>query len=154
MGRLIGIARRDRKRGAMQELSTAEVDSSSGVARDFRGRPGDRQVTIISSEAWQAACGEVGAALPWTTRRANLLVEGLRLPQQPGRVLRIGDLRLEITMETEPCSRMDEQHEGLTAALAPDWRGGVCCRVLSAGTIRIGDAVSVEADAGGELPAR
>lgn len=154
MGRLIGIARRDGKRAAMQELSTAEVDDATGVARDFRGRPGNRQVTIISSEAWQAACREVGVELPWTTRRANLLVEGLQLPQQPGRIVRIGDLRLEITMETDPCSRMDEQQDGLKAALAPDWRGGVCCRVLSGGTIRIGDAVSIDAAEGAGSPSK
>lgn len=154
MGKLIGIARRDRKRGAMQKLSSAEVDSSSGVANDFRGRPGKRQVTILSNEAWRAACSEAGADLHWTTRRANLLVENLHLPQQPGRVVCIGDLRLEITMETAPCSRMDEQHHGLRDALAPDWRGGVCCRVLSGGTIRVGDTVSVESGDGGESASR
>jgi MOSC domain-containing protein YiiM len=39
---------------------------------------------------------------------------------------------------------MDEQHQGLTAALQPDWRGGVACRVLNDAEIRIGDPVAVE----------
>ncbi|MDX1482101.1 MAG: MOSC domain-containing protein [Woeseiaceae bacterium] len=148
MGRLIGIARRDRKRGPMQELTSADVVTSAGVAEDFRGRPGQRQVTVISAEDWRAACRDVDADLPWTTRRANLLVEDVDLPQEAGRILRIGETRLEITMETDPCSRMDEQHDGLTAALTPDWRGGVCCRVIDGGSVRIGDPVSVEAGAG------
>ena len=30
---------------------------------------------------------------------------------------------------------------GLTAALAPDWRGGVTCQVIEAGAVRVGDDV-------------
>jgi len=143
MGRLAGIARRDKKRGDMQELRSAEVTTESGVTGDSRGKSGKRQVTVISAEDWSAACAEVDSELSWTTRRANLLVEGIDLPQQPGAIIAIGPVRLEITMETDPCNRMDEQCEGLRAALAPDWRGGVCCRVLAGGEIRVGDAVHV-----------
>ena len=66
----------------------------------------------------------------------------------PGRVepnggeIRIGAVRLQVTGETDPCSRMEEQCAGLKAALQPDWRGGVCCRVLQDGAVRIGDTVS------------
>ena len=48
-------------------------------------------------------------------------------------------------METAPCERMDEQHQGLRAALTPDWRGGVSCKVLNDATIKVGDGVAVEA---------
>jgi MOSC domain-containing protein YiiM len=58
-----------------------------------------------------------------------------------GAKLVIGDLVLEVTQETQPCHLMDEAHFGLRAALKPDWRGGVCCRVVEGGTIRIGDRV-------------
>jgi MOSC domain-containing protein YiiM len=141
MGRLIGIARRDRKRAEMQTLQQAEITHVSGVARDFRGKPGDRQVTVISADAWRQACAELGRNIPWTTRRANLLVEGVELPKTTGGEIRIGAVRLQVTGETDPCSRMEEQCEGLKAALQPDWRGGVCCRVLQEGSVTIGDAV-------------
>ena len=55
--------------------------------------------------------------------------------------MRIGAVELVVTEETDPCSRMDEQHLGLTEALTPDWRGGVCCDVVKPGAIRIGDQV-------------
>ena len=58
-----------------------------------------------------------------------------------GRALAHGDLVLEITGECGPCTRMDEQYEGLTAALMADWRGGVTCRVISGGRVAVGDAV-------------
>ena len=62
----------------MLELPRAEATGSGGVADDFRGRPGRRQVTVLRLEDWQAACAQAGRPeLPWTTRRANLLVSGI-----------------------------------------------------------------------------
>jgi MOSC domain-containing protein YiiM len=145
MGRLAGIARRERKRAPMQTLERAEISTESGVAHDFRGRPGPRQVTLISAAAWRAACAELKDDLPWTTRRANLLVDDFELPKTIGAVLRVGAVRLCITGEVDPCSRMEEQHPGLKAALQPDWRGGVSCTVITGGPVSLGDEVELEA---------
>ena len=81
-------------------------------------------------------------ALPWIVRRANLLVEGVPTPHEGGHLV-IGDLTLEVTEETRPCQVMEAAHSGLRAALKPAWRGGVCCRVVRSGRIRIGDEVRV-----------
>ncbi len=145
MGELVGIARRDAKRAAMQELRSATVTTDTGVADDFRGKPGKRQITILSADVWNAVCEELDSDLPWTTRRANLLVSGVDLPRSSGQTIQVGPVTLRVTMETDPCSRMDEQHDGLREALLPDWRGGVCCEVVSGGDIAIGDAVRVDA---------
>ncbi len=143
MGRLTGIARRDAKRAPMETLDVASVTRLAGVQNDFRGKPGKRQVTVISARAWRAACDELERDLPWTTRRANLLVDDMDLPTCAGGVLHIGSVRLVINGETDPCSRMDEYSGGLKAALTPDWRGGVLCTVLEEGTIEIGDTVTL-----------
>ncbi len=143
MAKLIGIARRDAKRAPMEELREATVTTESGVNNDSRGRPGNRQVTVLSYGAWQAALHELGEDIPWLTRRANLFVDDLELKDSVGNEIRIGSLRLLITRETDPCNRMDEQCAGLTKALTPDWRGGVCCRVLSDGDISVGDPISM-----------
>ena len=77
MGTLIGIATREKSRAAMVEVESIEVSAEAGLAGDFRGKPGNRQVTVLARESWLQACAEIGADdLPWTTRRANLLVEG------------------------------------------------------------------------------
>ncbi len=145
MAALRGIAWREGKRAPMRTPDRAAVLVESGVAADSRGRPGSRQVTVLTSAGWDAACAEVRAELPWHTRRANLLVEGLDLAGTTGQRLRIGKLVLQVTGELEPCSRMDEAHHGLRQALAPDWRGGVTCRVLEGGEIAVGDSVILEA---------
>jgi MOSC domain-containing protein YiiM len=142
MARLQGIAVRIASRAPMVEFRASEVTADAGVEGEVRGNPGPRQVTVLSEEAWYAACEDAEQKLPWTTRRANLLVSEITFgPDSPGHVLVIGDTRLEITMETAPCNRMDEAHVGLKKALIPDWRGGVCCRVLSGGLISVGDTV-------------
>ena len=143
MGRLAGIARREKKYAPMESLEAAEISVDRGVANDSRGKPGKRQVTLLSLAAWQAACAEVGSDAPWTTRRSNLLIEGMELPRETGRILAIGDVRLRTTVEVDPCSRMDEQVPGLTEALRPEWRGGIGCEVITGGTVSVGDDVRV-----------
>ena len=149
--RLTGIARRAQPRAAMETLSVGTVSVAAGLEGDFRGKNGHRQVTVIFAQDWEAACHVLGQDLSWTTRRANLLVEGLSGLEGIkvlGARLRVGPVLLEVTEETEPCSRMDAQAQGLREALKPDWRGGICCKVLEGGTIALGAAVTIEADAG------
>jgi len=143
-GRVGGIAIRERSGAPMQACASAEIRTESGVVGDARGKPGKRQVTVLSREAWEAACAEVEVVLPWTLRRANLLVEGIDLARVAGARLRVGDALLEVTGETDPCVRMDETKQGLFAALERGARGGVCCRVIESGHVATGDSACWE----------
>ena len=157
-GQLIGIARRAGRRAAMEELASGEITREAGLGGDSRGAKfKTRQITILAREDWEAALLELGDLstaeqrqqserppdLPWTMRRANLYLEGVRLPRAKGGVLQIGPVVLEITGQTNPCHRMEEAHRGLLSALHPHWRGGVTCRVLEGGTINLGDQAAV-----------
>lgn len=148
MGTLTGIARREKKRAPMETLARADISTETGVARDSRGKPGRRQVTVVSAAAWRDACRDLGREVPWTARRANLLVEGIDLPETAGGILRIGPVTLQVNCEVDPCSRMDEQYPGLTCALQTAWRGGVGCTVLEGGSVALGDSVTLELPAG------
>jgi MOSC domain-containing protein YiiM len=148
-GRLIGIARHDRPRGPVETVERVLVTREEGVADNQRGtvRAGKagRQISLIEAESWQAALGELGTAIDWQDRRANLLVEGLRIPRRPGTRIRIGeDCLIEVTMECDPCNRMEEVRPGLKAALAPDWRGGFLGMVIADGEIAVGDEIRIE----------
>jgi len=140
-GRLIGIARRDRKRAPMEEIDRVRLEADAGLEGDYRGRFRNRGVTVLAREAWEAALADLDDAdnLPWTLRRANLLVKDIDLPREGGGLLQVGGALLRITGETDPCKRMEEQHAGLQAALTPDWRGGVTCRVVRGGEVALGD---------------
>lgn len=133
MAELLGIAIKPQGEIEMRSCDQAMLTTDAGVVGDSRGKPGPRQVTVLSLADWNAACGELGVELDWIKRRANLLVDDLPLHQSKGQYLSIGDAVLEITGETDPCSRMDQVHKGLFDALARNWRGGVTCRVLKGG---------------------
>jgi MOSC domain-containing protein YiiM len=150
MGRIAGIARHDRPLGPMEVLDSAELTAGQGVTGDFRGTrkagsTGQNGVVLIEVGDWAAANSECGASVPWYERRANLLVDGLDLPQQAGARLRIGgEVLIEITQECAPCERMEALHPGLRAALEPDWRAGARARVLRGGAICVGDEIRIE----------
>ena len=145
-----GIARKPAPKAPMVLLDRSEVTVEAGIVGDCRGRlkpggHGRRQVTLMERGDWEAATAELGVTLPWWERRCNLLVDGLDLPQRPGARLRIGrDVVLEVTVEDDPCVRMDAVTPGLFHVLIPDWRGGACARVLAGGWIAMGDVIEVE----------
>ncbi|MFZ4120276.1 MAG: MOSC domain-containing protein [Caulobacterales bacterium] len=144
-GTLIGIAWKDKPRQPMLTADAAQISTEAGLAGDFRGGPGQRQVTVLFEDDWLAACAALGSDGAWTIRRANLLVRGLANPKAAGGTLLIGPVALRVTGETEPCSNMDRQWPGLTAALTTDWRGGLTTRVAAGGEVRVGDAVRWQA---------
>jgi hypothetical protein len=86
------------KQGPMDAVEDARLDAGRGI-RGNANRGGRRQVTIISAERWQAICAALGAGIPPSTRRANLLVSGLELENTRGRILRVGATRLRINGE-------------------------------------------------------
>jgi MOSC domain-containing protein YiiM len=150
-GKLIGIAWRPARLAPMQTVDTIEISLEAGVAGDHKGAKFKRRaVTILAREDWEAALaqlatdGDEGAlGLDWTVRRANLLVEGVRLPRAIGATLRVGPTLLEVTYPTGPCARMEAARKGLLKALHPEWRGGVTCKVIKGGRVSIGDGVTV-----------
>ena len=145
IGQLVGIARRAARLVPMQEVASASITPTAGLEGDHKGiKFPKRQITILSVEAWRMAVQDAGEPdLPWTARRANLLVEGIHLPRAAGGVIRVGEVMLEVTSQTVPCRRMDDALPGLRKALHPDWRGGVTCRVRKGGLIKLRDAVEV-----------
>lgn len=141
-GRLLAIGRKPKPFAEVETLRQVAVALQGGVAGDYRGRMQERAVSVLFQTDWQAASAQIsGRELPWTIRRANLFVSGVDNPRRAGVRLQVGEVVLETTDECAPCGRMDRQAPGLTAALMPEWRGGVVCKVLTPGTIRTGDRV-------------
>lgn len=142
-GTLAAIASHPVPRAPMVEHEVAELRPGVGVVGDVPGRSPAREVTVVDRDAWQSACRELGQEVPWTARRANLLVDGLDLRATAGCELRIGSVLLRVTGETQPCGNMDRECAGLRRALEPDWRGGATCTVVAGGTVAVGNAVEL-----------
>ena len=140
-GKLLAIATKNAKRAPMVLKEETIITTEKGVNGDHRGKPGERQVTVVSQISWDKACQELHNTVPWIARRANLLIDGFTLEDKAGYYLQVGDSVLKITGETKPCDRMDEFFNGLQEALRPEWRAGVTCKVIKSGKVKLGDKV-------------
>ena len=128
------------KGGPMDPVDSALLEVDRGLSGNAN-RGGKRQVTIISKERWAELMDVLGANLPPSARRANLMVSGIDLENSRGRVLQVGGTRLKINGETRPCEQMEAAHAGLEELMRERWGGGAFAEVLDGGEIRVGDAV-------------
>ena len=145
-GEIVALARHAEQRAPIEELDAVSITLEAGIEGDCHGAPGPSQVTVVSEEAWRDTTADLGVELPWTMRRANVLIRGIDLFDTAGARLHLGEAILEITGENDPCWLMDKQHRGLRKALTPRWRAGVSCRVIRGGTLKRADAVSLASD--------
>ena len=118
---------------AGQERARALEDH--GLKGCAHARPGTkRQVLFASQEHIDAVGVEPGAI------RENFTVSGADVQGwAPGQRLAVGDAVFEVTMECEPCERMDELRPGLRAEL--EGRRGVLAKVVETGEVAVGDEV-------------
>ena len=141
--RLTRIFLRPSARTPVKQVESAHAFPGMGLEGDHAGG-GNRQVSILSEEAWRDACAALGHDdLSPGQRRANLVVEGVDLRGAIGKVLHIGPCRIRVIAELRPCRLMDDAAPGLQAALDPDCRGGVYGRVMQGGLLDVGALVQV-----------
>lgn len=147
-GRVRWIGLRPARDVAMEEVEAAVAIEGRGLVGDRyasgRGGSGKRGITLIQAEHLPAIAALAGhASVAPATLRRNLVVEGLPLIALKDRVFRIGEVVLEGTGPCDPCSRMEDAL-GPGGYNAMRGHGGICARILSPGTIRVGDAVVAE----------
>lgn len=142
MGRVEELWIKRVRKGPMDPAESATFVTDAGIV-ECANQGGTRQVTVIEKEVFERIRGTLPDAEP-IMRRANVMVSGVRLRKTLGQVLTLGGVRLLIKGETKPCHRMDEQCQGLTAALYPGWNGGAFGIVLDDGEVKVGDGVSWE----------
>lgn len=137
-----GIAVKTARGGPMRELESATAVVDGGLIENTRVSV-KRGITFLDVRKWRAVEAELVLELPWHTRRANVLCEGLDLASLIGQRIQLGGVAVDIMGETEPCGFMERLQRGLYDALVPDCRGGVHGRVVRAGSFALGDAIKV-----------
>lgn len=142
---LVSIHHVVKRKGPAESLQEAILVKDDGLyttsnVPDIRCRPGkNRQVTLIAEEDLAAIAKELGlGSIPLGASRRQLMVRGIRFIL--GSTLKIGEATLLVEEPCDPCSQMEE-FIGTGAKNAMEGRGGVCCRVLEGGKIKIGDSL-------------
>ena len=122
--------------GAMRPVNLAQALAKQGIEDDANIGKRRRQVLLIEQETiaeWGLAPGAV---------RENVTVRDFTLAGLPeGTRLQVGSAVFEVTGDCAPCEFMDGLAAGLRAKSAG--RRGTLCRVVTAGTLAIGDPVAL-----------
>ena len=145
-GRVEAIIVRGSPREPARTIAATLAVAGIGLADDRLGQRGEaelstRQVTLIQHEHLpvMAQLAQVSAVDAAALRR-NLVVSGINLLALKNALLQVGEAVLEIVGPCQPCSRMEEAI-GPGGYAAMRGHGGMTARVLTGGSIRVGDAV-------------
>ena len=145
-GRLEWIGAASERLAPLQSLSSATLQPGSGIDGEHHAQSGrsHRQLTLIQQEHLPVIAGLSGLeSIDPQLLRRNLVVSGVNLLALKRGRFRIGGVLIEGTGPCAPCSRM-EQNLGPGGYNAMRGHGGITARVLEAGTIRVGDELTVE----------
>ena len=127
-----------------KSVPSVEAEAGAGLVGDRYHGTRHRHVTVQALDDLAVAAEALGRPIdPGLTRRNVTLTVG-PIPTRPGDRLRIGDVELEVVRVAAPCRLLDDDlGPGAMKALHSP-RGGTVFRLLSSGTIRVGDEVTLE----------
>jgi len=102
----------------------------------------DREVTLIEAEAVEALRRDYEVEFDAGESRRNIVTRGVALNHLVGREFRVGEVALRGIRLCEPCGHL-ERVTGRRVREGLVHRGGLRARILTAGTIRTGDAIEL-----------
>lgn len=146
-GRVEWIGIRPERRAPLISRESVEAVAGLGLSGDHYATRtnGKRQVTLIQAEHLEVVAQLLGiTGVAAESVRRNIVVSGINLLALRQRRFSVGSVLLEGAGPCAPCSRMEEVL-GPGGYNAMRGHGGIVCRVLDGGEIRLGDAVSVPA---------
>lgn len=102
----------------------------------------DREVTLIEAEALDALKREDGIVIEPAESRRNILTRGVPLNHLVDRQFQVGSVVLRGIRLCEPCGHLESlTRPGVMKGLIH--RGGLRARIVSGGTLHVGDAVEI-----------
>lgn len=149
MGQVDGIFITEKNGSPLRAVNSVRAVPGKGPQGDRNFFPDgsppkefDRQITLIESEAVEAARREYQVEIQPVETRRNILTRGVALNHLVGKEFTVGSVRLKGTMLCEPCGHLEKlTREGVRKSLIH--RGGLCAQILSEGEIRVGDPIRV-----------
>lgn len=106
----------------------------------FSSHKGQRDVSLIESEAIEAFESDSGTPLTAAEIRRNVLTRGVRLNDLVGREFQVGAVRMRGLRLCEPCTHLVRlTHPATLRGLVH--RGGLYAAILNEGEIAVGDPI-------------
>jgi MOSC domain-containing protein YiiM len=130
------------RRLPMRAVESVEIEAAKGIVGDRYHGARHRQVSVQSQDSLDEAAELFGAPILAELTRRNVTISGVPVPRDPGSLIRIGDVLLEVVRVAAPCKLLDDTiGPGAQGALRR--RGGSVCRALEGGVVAVGDSVEV-----------
>jgi len=124
----------------MRSVDSVIVEQGAGLVGDRYHGSRHRHVSMQSVDDLLVAAEEFGAPIDPALTRRNVSVSGFEIPTKPGERVLVGDVELEVVRIAAPCKLLDDDI-GTGAKTALRRRAGTIFRVLSSGTLEIGNVV-------------
>ena len=130
---------------------TIAIDAVTTIAG--RGIEGDRyctldtepsrQITLIECEVIDQFNQEIASEFSYEMFRRNLITEGVKLNNLVGKTFHVGEVWLRGHELCEPCRYLQDRLKVADLVNRLTHKGGLCCEVLTSGTIRSGDNLRI-----------
>lgn len=142
MGKIIAVCTSERKGIQKHDVHTAHFSVNWGIDGDAHAGRWHRQVSLLSADKMEAF-NQRGANVVPGAFGENLVVDGFDFRALPvGTLLRCGDVLLEMTQIGKECHSHCEIYKKMGECIMP--HEGVFARVITPGTISVGDEMSIE----------
>jgi len=135
----------------MERVEEVQTVEGRGIEGDrycegtgFWTRYGDVcEVTLIEGEDLDYIQDDLGIGVKSGEHRRNIVTRGIKLRDLRRQTFRVGETVLRYDRPRPPCRHVQEMSEpGMTRALRN--RGGICAKVVKAGTIKTNDTIETQ----------
>lgn len=142
MATVTAVCISEKKGTRKHAVPSIEVKKDHGIVGDAHAGNWHRQISLLADESVDTMRGK-GVELRPGDFAENILTRGIELKTLPvGTVLRVGETRLQVTQIGKECHNDCEIRRLVGTCVMPTQ--GIFAIVLTEGTIRPGDTISVE----------
>lgn len=141
MGKVIAVCMSEHKGTQKKDVGTAHFTADWGIDGDAHAGKWHRQVSLLSAEKIDAFNKRGANVIPGAFGE-NLVVEGYDFKALPvGTRFKCGDVELELTQIGKECHSHCDIFKKMGECIMP--HEGVFTRVLTSGTISVGDELTI-----------
>ena len=138
----IGIAKNNNKK--VQDVNSIELVANKGIVGDryFKDFSDPlSQLTLIESENIDYYNNKYNSNIDYLDFRRNIITKGIKLNDLVNKKILIGNVEVEVIDLCRPCRYLQDKLEKDNIIKEFLRRGGLRCRILRSGSVRVGDLI-------------
>tara|TARA_Y100000992_G_scaffold268287_1_gene207357 strand:+ start:307 stop:744 length:438 start_codon:yes stop_codon:yes gene_type:complete len=138
----IGITENNNKK--IQDVNSIELVANKGIVGDryFKDFSDPlSQLTLIESENIDYYNNKYNSNIDYLDFRRNIITKGIKLNDLVSKKILIGNVEVEVIDLCRPCRFLQDKLEKDNIIKEFLRRGGLRCRILRSGSVRVGDLI-------------